>query len=112
MRSQQSSGAEITSSEGEMETVNDRIDYMSKREFLAVKQQLEAREQELLSIQKKLTAMSASQMAMADLLQTLITNTSDNKRRQSKGSSSEDDSMRRRASKRVHNYAPAWRHAL
>ena len=104
VRSPQSSGAEITSSEGEMETVNDRIDYVSKREFLAVKQQLEAREQELLSIQEQLTAMSASQMAMADLLQTLVANTSANNRRQSKDSCSEDDSMRGRASKRVHNY--------
>ena len=104
VRSPQSSGAEIISSEGEMETVIDRIDYVSKREFLAVKQQLEAREQELLSIQEQLTAMSASQMAMADLLQTLVANTSANNRRQSKGSCSEDDSMRGRASKRVHNY--------
>ena len=104
VRSPQSSGAEITSSEGEMETVNDRIDYVSKRECLAVKQQLEAREQELLSIQEKLTAMSASQMAMADLLQTLVTNMSANSRRQSKGSSSEDDSTRGHASMRVHNY--------
>ena len=104
VRSPQSSGAEITSSEGEMETVNDCIDYVSKREFLAVKQQLEAREQELLSIQEQLTAMSASQMAMADLLQTLVANTSANNRRQSKRSCSEDDSTRGRASKRVHNY--------
>ena len=104
VRSPQSSGAEITSSEGKMETVNDPIDYVSKREFLAVKQQLEAREQELLSILEKLTAMSASQMAMADLLQALVSNTSANNRRQSKGSSSEDDSTRGRASKRVHNY--------
>ena len=104
VRSPQSSGAEITSSEGEMETVIDRIDYVSKREFLAVKQQLEAREQELLSIQEQLTAISASQMAMADLLQTLVANTSANNRRQSKGSCSEDDSTRGRASKRVHNY--------
>ena len=63
VRIPQLSGAEITSSEGEIKTVNDRIDYVSKREFLAVKQQLEAREQELLSIQEQLTAMSASQMA-------------------------------------------------
>ena len=104
VRSPQSSGAEITSSEGEMETVIDRIDYVSKREFLAAKQQLEAREQELLSIQEKLTAMSASQMAMADLLQTFVANTSANNKRQSKGSCSEDDSTRGRASKQVHNY--------
>ena len=104
VRSPQSSGAEITSSEDEMETVNDRIDYVPKREFLAVNQQLEAREQELLRIQEKLTAMSYSQMAMADLLQTLVTHTSANNRMQSKGSSSENDSMRGRASKRVHNY--------
>ena len=37
VRSPQSSGAKTTSSEGEMETVNDRIDYVSKHEFLAVK---------------------------------------------------------------------------
>ena len=104
VRSPQSSGAEITSSEGEMETVYDRIDYVSKREFLAAKQQLEARDQELLSIQEKLTPMSASQMAMADLLQTLVANMSATSRRQHRSSSSEDDSTRGRASKRVHNY--------
>ena len=68
VRSLQSSGAKITSSEGEMKTVNESVDYVSKREFLAVKQQLEATDQELQSIQKKLTAMSASQMDMANLL--------------------------------------------
>ena len=77
---------------------------MSKREFLAVKQQFEAREQKLLSIQEQLTAMSASQMAMADLLQTLVANMSATSRRQHRSSSSEDDSTRGRASKRVHNY--------
>ena len=60
VQSPQLSGAEITSSEGEMETVNDRVDYVSNREFLAVKQKLKAREQELQSIHEKLTAMSAS----------------------------------------------------
>ena len=104
VRSPQSSGAEITSSESEMETVNDRIDYVSKRDFLAVKQQLDAREQELQSIQEQLTPMSASQMAMADLLQTLVANTSATSRRQQRSSFSEDDSTRGRALKRVHNY--------
>ena len=104
LRSPQTSNTESSSSEGELQTSKSNEIYVSKREFLAVKQQLEAREQELLSIREQLTAMSASQMAMADLLQTLVANTSAINRKQSKSSSSEDDSTRGRAPKQEHNY--------
>ena len=67
---------------------------MSRNEFLAVKQQLKSREQETQSIQEKLTAMAASQAAMADLLQTLVANMSATSRRQHRSSSSENESKR------------------
>ena len=75
--------------------------YVSRNEFLAVKQQLKDREQETQGIQEKLTAMAASQAAMAELLQTLVANMSATSQRQHRSSSSENESKRAHVPKQL-----------
>ena len=71
--------------------------------FLLVKQQLKAREQETQGIQEKLMAMAANQAAMANLLQTLIANMSPTSRKQHHNSSTENESKRAHVPKRLPN---------
>ena len=83
--SPQVSNTDTSSSEGEQKS--SKSSYVSRAEFLAVKQQLEATQSQMRGIQEKLTTM-------ADLLQTLVSNTSAASRGQSRSScSSEDECM-------------------